>query len=125
MNGTRLILRTTIRSHTKIQPYQLSSCVMVSLMNGDLNNTAAIRAQADFTVDPTYRHTSLAIPASQDESLLRTKYRPFLVGSTEHDQDWVAQLELSTVLKMVDLQVLKPGNDRLRILVLYGSMRNR
>jgi hypothetical protein len=29
------------------------------------------------------------------------------------------------VLKMVDLDVLKKGDERLRVLVLYGSMRKR
>jgi len=34
-------------------------------------------------------------------------------------------LELSTVLRMVDTQVLQRGDDRLRVVVLYGSMRQR
>jgi arsenical resistance protein ArsH len=34
-------------------------------------------------------------------------------------------LELSTVLKTVESEILGKKLDRLRILVLYGSLRNR
>jgi len=98
---------------------------MSTMTNGDLNNTAAERARAQITTDPTYRHLSLAIPSAQDDPDVRSKYRPFLTGDDLSDQNWVSQLELSTVLKMVDLQVLKSGSDRLRVLVLHGSMRKR
>jgi arsenic resistance protein ArsH len=93
--------------------------------NGDLNNTAAERVRAEITTDAAYRDVSLAIPPSADENLLRKTYRPFLFDDAKQEQDWVAQLELSTVLKMVDLQVLKSGSDRLKVLVLHGSMRKR
>jgi arsenic resistance protein ArsH len=98
---------------------------MASVTNGDLNNTAAERARIELTVDPTYRDSSLAIPPSQDEPAVRNSYRPFLLEDDKVDQDWVAQLELSTVLKMVDFQVLRSGGDRLKVLVLHGSMRKR
>ncbi|EAT83276.1 hypothetical protein SNOG_09084 [Parastagonospora nodorum SN15] len=99
---------------------------MATSLNGDLNNTAAERARAELIVDPTYRNISLAIPASEDEDVVRKSYRPFLLDDANQEQeDWVAQLELSTVLKMVDLQVLRNGGDRLKVLVLHGSMRKR
>ncbi|CBY00878.1 similar to arsenical resistance protein ArsH [Plenodomus lingam JN3] len=56
---------------------------------------------------------------------MRTTYRPFLLDHTNAEDDWISQLELSTVLKMVDLNVLKRGEDRLKVLVLYGSLRER
>ncbi|KAF1915566.1 flavo protein-like protein [Ampelomyces quisqualis] len=97
---------------------------MGSIMNGDLNNTASERMRAEITADPAYRDLSLAIPPAQDESNIRRLYRPFLIEGDAHE-DWVAQLELSTVLKMVDLQLLRNGGDRLKVLVLHGSMRKR
>lgn len=98
---------------------------MATVLNGDLNNTAAERARTEITADSAYRNLSLAIPASADEEAVRKSYRPFLLDDEKQDQDWVAQLELSTVLKMVDLQVLRNGGDRLKVLVLHGSMRKR
>jgi arsenic resistance protein ArsH len=93
-------------------------------VNGDLNNTAAERMRAETTADPAYRHTSHAIPPTQDEPDVRRLYRPFLLEGDAHE-DWVADLELSTVLKMVDFQILRNGGDRLKVLVLHGSMRKR
>jgi arsenic resistance protein ArsH len=97
----------------------------MTAINGDLNNTAAERARAEITADPAYRNLSLAILASEDEEGVRRSYRPFLLDEASQDQDWVAQLELSTVLKMVDLQVIRNGGDRLKVLILHGSMRKR
>ncbi|KAF2823657.1 arsenate resistance ArsH [Ophiobolus disseminans] len=98
---------------------------MSTSTNGDLNNTAAERIRTEITTESVYQYRSLAIPTSQDDSPVRSAYRPFLLKEETADDDWVAQLELSTVLKMVDLQVLKNGSDRLRVLVLHGSMRKR
>lgn len=97
---------------------------MGSIMNGDLNNTAAERLRTEIAADPAYRHLSLAIPPVQDEPDVRRLYRPFIIEENTH-ADWIAELELSTVLKMVDLQVLRNGGDRLKVLVLHGSMRKR
>jgi arsenic resistance protein ArsH len=125
MNVYRSFQRTAFRSSIALSARQLSSRRMASVTNGDLNNTAAERVRADLTIDPAYRSLSFAIPSAQDEPSVRDAYRPFLLSHEETDQDWVAQLELSTVLKMVDLQVLQSGDDRLKVLVLHGSMRKR
>jgi arsenic resistance protein ArsH len=98
---------------------------MATLTNGDLNNTSAERIRNEIVTDSSYRNVSLAIESSQDETHVRQSYRPFLLQDAKLDQDWVDQLELSTVLKMVDLQVLKSGGERLKVLVLHGSMRKR
>jgi arsenic resistance protein ArsH len=98
---------------------------MSTATNGDLNNTAAERARAEIATDPAYLRTSLAIPAYEDEAHIRKTYRPFLLDDAHSDRDWVARLELSTTLKMVDLQVIRTGGDRPKVLVLYGSMRQR
>lgn len=98
---------------------------MSTATNGDLNNTAAERARTEIATDPAYHRTSLAIPACDDEASIRETYRTFLLDNAHSDQDWVARLELSTTLKMVDLQIIRTGGDRLKVLVLYGSMRER
>lgn len=95
------------------------------MINGDLNNTAAERARIELEADPAYRNRSFAISQSQDDAEVREKYRPFLLDEEISKSDWVSQLELSTALKMVEEQILKSGQDRLRVLVLHGSMRNR
>lgn len=94
-------------------------------MNSDLNNTAAERTRAEIAVDPQYRHSSFAIPAHEDDASIRQAYRPFLLDAQHADNDWIARLELSTALKVVDEQVMKNGGDRIKVLVLYGSMRER
>lgn len=98
---------------------------MASITNGDLNNTAAERARVEIKSDQAYRSLSLAISSSEDDLEVRKLYRPFLLDDGKPDKDWVAQLELGTVLKMVDLQILKSGGERLKVLVLHGSMRQR
>ncbi|KAJ8111219.1 hypothetical protein OPT61_g6139 [Boeremia exigua] len=95
------------------------------MTNGDLNNTTAERARMEFEVDPAYHKRSFAISQAQDDAETRTRYRPFLLDEETSKNDWISQLELSTVLKMVENQGLSSGHDRLRVLVLHGSMRNR
>lgn len=95
--------------------------------HGDLNNTHAARDAADLGIDPAYARLTLAIPAPDDDKSIRDRYRPFLISESAFGDtaDWVAQLELSTTLKMVETKILAEGLGRLRILVLYGSLRSR
>ncbi|KAK4062767.1 hypothetical protein Purlil1_14189 [Purpureocillium lilacinum] len=93
--------------------------------HGDLNNAHVMREVLQLTVDPTYRYRSLAIGPDEDDFRIRELYRPFLLSDAFATNDWVAQQELSTALKMVESQILGKQNDRLRILVLYGSLRSR
>lgn len=93
--------------------------------NRDINNTSAERARVELAVDPSYARISFAIPASEDDAQIREKYRPFLLDSEHAESDWISKLELSTVAKMVEQQVIKVGDERLRVLVLYGSLRGR
>jgi arsenic resistance protein ArsH len=125
MNVYRLAQRTAFRSRIALSARRLPIRKMSTVTNGDLNNTAAERARAELAIDPAYRNSSFAIPSAEDEPAVRSSYRPFLIEDDKLDQDWVSQLELSTVLKMVDLQVLRTGGDRLKVLVLHGSMRKR
>ena len=57
--------------------------------NGDLNNTAAERTRIGIAVDSAYRDTSFAIPASQDDHLIRKTYRPFLLDDAHSSHDWI------------------------------------
>jgi hypothetical protein len=93
--------------------------------HGDLNNSHAGRTAVELTPDPAYAYRSLAIHPTDDDAEVRDKYRPFLLEGKLIKDDWVAELELSTAIKMVQEEILDRGLDRLRILVLYGSLRSR
>ena len=94
---------------------------MASKINGDLNNTEVLRKTIDILPDPAYARRTFAIPPHEDDDNIRAKYRPFVQRDVA--SDWVAELQLSTVLKMVEAD-MKTG-DRLKVLVLYGSLRSR
>ncbi len=113
---------------TNASPIAVFRCFHISALdmaNGDLNNVTVERARRELEVDPAYHKQSFAIPEYQDDAEIRRKYRPFLLDEETSKSDWISQLELSTVLKMVKDQGLSSGQDRLRVLVLHGSMRNR
>lgn len=69
-------------------------------------------------------HRTLAIPEAQDETGVRTAYRPFLLDRETTETDWVSQLGLDSVMDMVDRDLATTGK-RLKVLVLYGSLRRR
>lgn len=92
--------------------------------HGDLNNVHSARATSELPTDPRYRYRSLAIEDGVD-TVERHLYRPFLLSEPFAANDWVEQLDLSTVLKLVESEILDKKQDRLRILVLYGSLRSR
>lgn len=67
---------------------------------------------------------SLALSASEDNPSLREKYRPFILPEDAGEPDWVNNLELDTVLDIAENN-LRLTNERLKVLVLYGSLRRR
>jgi len=72
---------------------------------------------------PTVPH-SLALPETEDDPTIRQKYRPFLTATEK--QDWINALELKTALSMVQQDLQKESSQgRLKVLVLYGSLRRR
>ncbi|KAK9321291.1 flavoprotein-like protein [Lipomyces orientalis] len=93
----------------------MSSC-------GDLNNTNAARLVMEIEPDLAYLGRTLAIPAVEDNSEVRSAYRPFLLGCETANNDWIARLELSTAMKMAEEEMKR--TDRLKVLVLYGSTRS-
>ncbi|KAG9244233.1 flavoprotein-like protein [Calycina marina] len=66
----------------------------------------------------------LAISASEDDAEIRTKYRPFLLPEDVNRSDWTSQLELEKVAALSSADLQATGK-RLRVLVLYGSLRTR
>lgn len=93
-------------------------------INGDLNNTSAARKTEHLPVDLTYLTRSLAIPEKDDDASVREKYRPFILSDDISKTDWISQLELSTALKLSEDDINVTGQ-RLKVLVLYGSLRSR
>lgn len=67
---------------------------------------------------------TFAIAEAEDDPDVRRRYRPFLHGATIDEHDWVSKLELSHVQKMAEEDLARTGS-RLRLLVLYGSLRPR
>ncbi|KAL2147930.1 hypothetical protein VTI28DRAFT_3408 [Corynascus sepedonium] len=92
---------------------------------GDLNNTEAAREHLLPVADLVYRFHSFPIHACDDDPAVRKRYRPFLLDDEISSSDWVMKLELATAAKMVETEILSQGKDRLRVLVLYGSLRDR
>lgn len=66
----------------------------------------------------------LSIQANDDDKETREKYRPFLLEPEVESTDWISDLELETAISMSETDLAKT-NSRLKILVLYGSLRKR
>lgn len=84
--------------------------------------TVANNLAAPSNSDKIERMQSLALPETEDDIQIRQQYRPFLTDQT--DDDWVSKLELTTVLDLAATD-LALTNRRLKVLVLYGSLRRR
>ena len=94
-------------------------------VNGDLNNTEVLRKTIQILPDPAYAGRTLAIPEDEDDSAIRAAHRPFLQRDDVASSDWVAELELSTALKMAAADMQRTGGARLKVIVLFGSLRSR
>jgi hypothetical protein len=68
--------------------------------------------------------STLAITEEQDDADVRAKYKPFLLDADTRSSDWVSRLELRTVANMAREDLLRTKS-RLKVLVLYGSLRKR
>ena len=68
------------------------------------------------------KHQTLALPESEDDPDIRNKYRPFILNE-DPTTDWVSTLELTTALQMAATSL--QTSPRLKVLVLYGSLRKR
>lgn len=68
--------------------------------------------------------TTLAISPEEDDADVRVKYRPFLLDAETEASDWISELELEAVADLAQ-QDLARTKSRLKVLVLYGSLRKR
>ncbi|KAJ5597462.1 Arsenate resistance ArsH [Penicillium hordei] len=75
------------------------------------------------THQPDVSYRSLALSPSEDSPDIRQKYRPFILDNNA-TEDWVNNLDLTTAADMAE-QNLRVTNERLKVLVLYGSLRKR
>jgi arsenical resistance protein ArsH len=98
--------------------------IVDATLNGDLNNVSAMRATEKPMRDPKYAYRTLAIPAKSEDPEFRKRYRPFLLDDIVRNTDWISQLELATITKLAEEDIERTG-ERVRVLVLYGSLRKR
>ena len=70
------------------------------------------------------QYPQLAISKAEDDPDIRAKYRPFLLDPEVEATDWISQLELETIIAMAEENMAKTES-RLKVLVLYGSLRKR
>lgn len=66
----------------------------------------------------------LAISDTDDDPEIRAKYRPFLLDAEVEASDWISELELENTIAMAEEHIAKTAS-RLKVLVLYGSLRTR
>ncbi|CAG7972420.1 unnamed protein product [Penicillium salamii] len=68
-------------------------------------------------------YRTLALSPSEDSPDIRQRYRPFILDK-EEPEDWINKLELNSAVDMAEAN-LQATNERLKVLVLYGSLRRR
>jgi len=68
--------------------------------------------------------TMTPVPVAEIGEELTRKYRPYLLPNEEAEKDWISELELDTV-ERISRENLQRGEGPLKILVLYGSLRER
>jgi len=66
----------------------------------------------------------IPVPVAEIGEELSRKYRPYLLPKEEVGKDWISELELDTV-ERISRENLQRGEEPLKILVLYGSLRER
>lgn len=90
--------------------------------SGELNNVSAMRLTERPKTDLDFAYRSLAISVEDDDTKIHQRYRPFLLPNGSESSDWVSKLELATVTKIAYEDFERTGS-RLKVLVLYGSLR--
>ncbi|KAJ5996776.1 hypothetical protein N7522_008436 [Penicillium canescens] len=93
------------------------------LPNYSKRMSSALPQVAANTRQPDASFRSLSLPVNEDDPDIRQKYRPFILND-DATQDWINELDLATALDMAE-QDLRDTNERLKVLVLYGSLRRR
>lgn len=91
----------------------------LSLTTRKMESNGVIRSQNTTT------NSNLNISKLVDDAAIRNKYRPFLLDERVATSDWISKLELDVVEDMVRADLAGKNGERLRVLVLYGSLRSR
>lgn len=107
-----------LRAHSTIRP-----AVSFSLLRPESSRMISAIPRVVADTQPESPHRSLALTPAEDSPEIRQKYRPFIL-SDNAPEDWVNKLELATATDMAE-QNLQATNSRLKVLVLYGSLRRR
>lgn len=119
------LLSSSVRSSTAVMAnVDHRALTTAPVTNGDLNNVSAMRLTKAPPRNTAFAYRSLAIPQSEDDAQIRQKYRPFILEDTVTSSDWISKVELARVTEMSHKSMLETG-ERLKVLVLYGSLRSR
>jgi hypothetical protein len=113
-----------LRQQPQLKLRQLS-IMATNNVHGDLNDTNVMRETNFLVPDAAYNGKTLAISEEEDDVDIRCKYRPFISHPEVANNDWISKSELSTALKISEADLKKTGGNRVKILVLYGSLRER
>lgn len=90
-------------------------------VNRTLSSTLKYNSRPIMTQSPALPISSPAALDALASGEVESRYRPFLLTEQQkQEEDWVAALELETVAAMASASERK-----LKILVLYGSLRER
>lgn len=74
--------------------------------------------------NPEFAYRFLGLQHLEDDTVVRAKYRLFLLSDEVRRSDWISRLELATVTELAYNDLLHTGS-RLKVLILYGSLRKR
>ncbi|KAG9252695.1 flavoprotein-like protein [Emericellopsis atlantica] len=99
----------------------MSSLLPEKAVHSHANGSFSQSAKVNKSVAPAL---DLSIGEAEDDSDIRAKYRPFILDHEDTASDWVSELELDTVIDLAQANLEMTGS-RLKILVLYGSQRQR
>ena len=117
-HGLRFLQLSTVFGRS-LQRMAASSTARDGLMTSDA-------AQFDAGSVPPRLDSSrtLSISESNDDATIRATYRPFLLPHGTNGPDWIDDLELDAVSRMSSEDYQRTGQ-RLKVLVLFGSLRPR
>lgn len=91
---------------------------------GGLNGTSTAKPFGTVEAGTDFEYRSLSIRECDDDPSIRKRYRPFLLDKEGNMADWVDDLELDAVASMAAEDMRRTG-ERLKVLVLFGSLRQR
>ena len=90
-----------------------------------IDSSVSSVASASLSTSSPANHFPLAISRPEDDASIRERYRPFLLSDEVMANDWISRLELDAVEQIVAKELDGSRDGRLKILVLYGSLRKR